>query len=254
MNSEKSAGVSGQEPEVDLVSAVKADLVIANKVLLQHGIVDAFGHVSARHPLHKDRFLMSRRLAPGLVRVEDIREYGLDGELLERDGTPSYLERFIHSEIYAGRADVHSVVHSHSAAIIAFGVVDQQLRPVCHTCAFLNTGAPVFEMREVAGDDSDLMIDSAARGKAMLQSLGDQNVVLMRGHGSTAVGPTVSRAVYRAIYTEKNALIQSNASALGKVKFLTEGEAATAEKLGELQVERTWEFWKMAIEDGGGAR
>ncbi len=250
MNSkEKVAG--SQASDADAVAAIKEELVIANKVLLQHGIVDAFGHVSARHPLHPDRFLMSRRLAPGLVAAGDIREYGLDGELIERSGELVYLERFIHSEIYAARPDVNSVVHSHSSSIIAFGIVDQPLRPVCHTCGFLGGGAPIFEMRATAGYDSDLMIDSIARGKALVRLLADSSVVLMRGHGSTAVGPTLSRAVYRAIYTETNAKIQSNACGLGKVNYLTVEEAATAEKLGELQVERAWEFWKMQVAGGG---
>jgi ribulose-5-phosphate 4-epimerase/fuculose-1-phosphate aldolase len=235
------------------VAAIKAELVVANKILLQYGIVDAFGHVSARHPVHADRFLMSRRIAPGLVSMEDIREFGLNGELREADGTPVYLERFIHSEIYVARPDVQAVVHSHSSAIVAFGIVDQPLRPVCHTCGFLNGGAPVFEIRQSEGCASNLMIDSMARGKALVRSLGDESVVLMRGHGSTAVGPTISRAVYRAIYTETNARIQSTAASMGKVNYLTPEEAAAAEKLGDLQVERTWEFWKMQIADDASA-
>jgi len=232
-----------------VASAIKTELVMANKILLRHGIVDAFGHVSARHPVYADRFLMSRRIAPGLVFADDIREFGLDGELLEGDGTPVYLERFIHSEIYAARPDVQAVVHSHSPTIVAFGVVDQPLRPVCHTCGFLNGGVPVFEIRQSAGHASNLMIDSAARGRALAQSLADESVILMRGHGSTAVGSSISRAVYRAIYTETNAKIQSASTLLGNVNYLTPEEAAAAEELGDAQVERTWEFWKMQIQN-----
>src|SRR5438132_8493513 len=138
------------------VSELKAELVTANKVLVRYGVVDAFGHVSARHPARADRFLMSKRMAPGLVGAGDIREFGLDGELIDKTGEPVFLERFIHSAIYAARPDVHSVVHSHSSTIVAFSVSDQPLRPICHVCGFLRAhekgGVPVFEIRESAGD------------------------------------------------------------------------------------------------------
>ena len=230
------------------LSELKAELVVANKVLVRYGVVDAFGHVSARHPGHADRFLMSRRKAPGLVGIDDIREFGSDGELVEKTGEPVFLERYIHSAIYAARPDVQSVVHSHSATIVAFSVSDQPLRAVAHTCGFLRPqeqgGVPVFEIRECAGDGTNLLITSQALGNALAKTLGDAAVVLMRGHGSTAVGPSVGRAVYRAVYTETNAQIQSMATALGKVTFLSAREAAKIEETGDLLVERTWEYWK----------
>lgn len=229
------------------LSALKADLVVANKVLVLYGVVDAFGHVSARHPVHSGRFLMSKRKAPGLVVEADIREFGLDGELVDKTGEPVFLERFIHSAIYAARPDVQSVVHSHSASTVAFSITDRPLRPVCHTCGFLNAGAPVFEIRESAGDSTNLMITSQKLGEALAKSLSDQSVVLMRGHGSTAVGPSLPRAVYRAVYTETNAKVLCQAAALGDVKFLSVAEAATIEVTGDLQVERTWEYWRMEV-------
>jgi len=236
------------------LSQLEAELVIANKVLVHYGVVDAFGHVSARHPEHPARFLMSKRKAPGLVEAADIREFGLDGELIDKTGETVFLERFIHSAIYAVRPDVNSVVHSHSSTIVAFSVTDQPLRNVCHVCGFLRSqekgGVPVFEIRHCAGDATNLLISSQALGDALAQSLGAEAVVLMRGHGSTAVGPSVARAVYRAVYTEANARIQGAATALGKVTFLSEGEADAVEQIGELQVERTWEYWKMEVAEG----
>ena len=235
------------------LAELKAELVIANKVLVRYGVVDAFGHVSARHPQYPDRFLMSRRKAPGLVGPDDIREFGPDGELIDKTGEPVFLERYIHSAIYAARPDVQSVVHSHSPTIVAFSVSDQPLRAVAHTCGFLRAheqgGVPVFEIRESAGDATNLLISSQALGNALAKSLGAEAVVLMRGHGSTSVGPSVGRAVYRAVYTETNAQIQCTAAALGKVTFLSAGEAAKIEETGDLLVERTWEYWKRQEEN-----
>jgi HCOMODA/2-hydroxy-3-carboxy-muconic semialdehyde decarboxylase len=232
---------SDSEREIGLI---KSAIVRANRILLRHQVLDAFGHISARHPAVADRFLMSKRLAPGLVREADIREYRLDGELEVQDGTAVFLERFIHGAIYAARPDVNAVVHSHSPAVIAFGVVpSKSLRPVCHTCGFMKGGVPVFEMRNVAGAATDLLIRTNKLGKALADALGTDNVVLMRGHGSTTVGTSISQAVYRAVYTEINAKVQTTASILGSVTFLSEEEALASEASSDVQVERTWEFW-----------
>lgn len=224
------------------------ELVAANRILLHHQIVDSFGHVSARHPDRPDRFLMSGRKAPSLVEREDIREFGLDGELAVSDGTPSFLERYIHSAIYTARPDVQSVVHSHSPGIIAFGVVPETpLRPICHTCGFLGSGAPVFEIRDELGPASNLMITNQDLGLALARTLGDASYVLMRGHGSTAVGRNLPEAVYNAIYAETNARIQTAAMTMGPVTFLSAEEAAATSGGGPIVVERTWNHWKSEI-------
>lgn len=224
------------------------ELVAANRILLHHGIVDSFGHVSARHPDRSDRFLMSGRKAPSLVKPEDIREFGLDGELASADGTPAFLERYIHSAIYEARSDVMSVVHSHSPGIIAFGIVkDQPLRAACHTCGFLGTGAPIFEIRDELGIASNLMITNQKLGAALARKLGDANYVLMRGHGSTAAGRNLPEAVYNAIYAETNARIQTAALALGQPAYLSAEEAAAVSVGGPIVVERTWSHWKEEI-------
>lgn len=224
------------------------ELVAANRILLHHQIVDSFGHVSARHPGRPDRFLMSGRKAPSLVEREDIREFSLEGELADPDGTPAFLERYIHSAIYSARPDVQSVVHSHSPGIIAFGVVPgTPLRPICHTCGFLGAGAPVFEIRDELGPASNLMITNQALGLALAKTLGNASYVLMRGHGSTSVGRNLPEAVYNAIYAETNARIQTTAMTLGPVTYLSAEEAAATSGGGPIVVERTWNHWKSEI-------
>ena len=233
----------------DAVADLKADLVSANRILLRHGIVDAFGHVSARHPDRPDVFLMARRVPPGLVEADDIVEHRLDGELVHDDGSALFLERFIHGEIYAARADARAIVHSHSPNIVAFGVVaSAPLRAVCHTCGFLSGDAPVFDLRDFEGDGTDLMVSSRERARSLVRVLADNGVVLMRGHGSTVVGSSVGQATYRAVYTETNARIQAAAQSLGPVTFLSKQEADACEALNAKQVERSWEYWKHEIE------
>ncbi len=230
--------------------ALAEKLAIANRILFHHGVVDGFGHISARHPDSSARFLLSCNRAPGLVRPEDVLVYDLDGDPVAPTDKRPYLERFIHSEIYRLRPDVMSIVHSHSPSVIPFGVTGQRLRPVFHMSGFLGSGSALFEIREAGpglGGNTDMLIRNTGLGRALAESLGAHNCVLMRGHGSTTVAPSIELAVYRAIYAEVNAKLQLQATALGAINFLNEEEAALAAVSTEGQIQRAWSLWRDAI-------
>jgi ribulose-5-phosphate 4-epimerase/fuculose-1-phosphate aldolase len=222
------------------------DLVIANRVLYDHDVLDAFGHISVRHDRVADRFLLARNMAPALVTRADIMEFDLTGEAIEASGRAVYLERFIHAAIYRARPDVQSVAHSHSPNMIPFGVTGTKLRPLYHMCGFLGDGAPIFEIRAVAGM-TNLLITTNALGDALATALGANSVVLMRGHGSVAVGSSIQQTVYRAIYAETNARLQLAASKLGLATFLSPDEARLAADTIDGQLQRPWQLWKRKI-------
>ncbi len=228
--------------------ALVEKLVIANRILYSQGVVDGFGHVSVRHDQSNEHFLLSCNRAPGLVKRADIMVYDLNGDPVAASSQRSYLERFIHSEIYRIRPDVMAVVHSHSTSVIPFGATGQRLRPIFHMSGFLGSGSAHFEIRESAGN-TDLLISNSGLGKALAKSLAQHTCVLMRGHGSTTVAPSLERVVYRAIYAEENAKLQLTASSLGPIEFLTPEEAELAMTSTEGQVMRPWELWRQQIGD-----
>jgi len=221
-------------------------LVLANRILYRQGVVDGFGHVSVRHDRSADHFLLARNMAPGLVRREDIVTFDLDGAALDAAGRRVYLERFIHGEIYRARPDVQSVVHSHSPNVIPFGVTGTSLQPVFHMSGFLAEGSALFEIRDVAGD-TDMLISNASLGVALAAALGARSTVLMRGHGSTVVGASLEQAVYRAIYAEVNARLQTQAKQLGDVTYLNANEASKAAATNDTQLPRVWDLWTREI-------
>ena len=223
------------------------DLVTANHILYNEGVVDGFGHVSVRHPTRPDRFLLSRSLAPGTVKAEDIMEFDLDGNPVDTRGRKPYLERFIHSEVYRVRADVQAVVHNHSPAVIPFGVTNTKLRPISHMSGFLGHagGVPNFEIRDAGGPATDMLIRTPQLGAAFARTLGSAAFALMRGHGAVAVGDSIRQVVYRAVYAEMNARLQAEASRLGEINFLTDAEAAGADAANYANMDRPWELWKM---------
>ncbi|MBN9552806.1 MAG: class II aldolase/adducin family protein [Alphaproteobacteria bacterium] len=219
-------------------------LVLANHILFDQGVVDAFGHVSARHDKRADRFLLARNMAPGRVCAEDIVEFTLDGDAIDAGGRKVYLERFIHGEIYRRRPDVQAIVHSHSHAIVPLSVVGgMRLKALFHMAGFVGQGAPVFEIRETGGEATDLLISSSRLGSALAEKFDASDIVLMRGHGSTVVGGSLQQVVYRAVYAEINARYQLEASRLGEVVYLTEGESRAAVRNVEGQMQRPWDLW-----------
>jgi HCOMODA/2-hydroxy-3-carboxy-muconic semialdehyde decarboxylase len=222
------------------------DIVTANKILAAEGICDAFGHVSGRHPDRPDRFFLSRAKAPELIEAEDIMEFTLEGDPVE-PGRKPYLERFIHGSIYEARPDVQAVVHSHSRSVLPFGVTNEKLRPIVHSCATIGHDIPVWDAQDGFGD-TELLVSSVAMGRDLARVLGAGSSALMRGHGSTVAGRSVREAVYTAYYLEVNAKLQMDASRFGSIKFLTDGEVTKIKarladaKPGE-GYDRAWAYW-----------
>jgi ribulose-5-phosphate 4-epimerase/fuculose-1-phosphate aldolase len=238
------ASAAAQPPTAD--PTLIEDLVAANRILYNQGVVDGFGHVSVRHDKDPEHFLLARSMGPDLVTAADIMEFGRDGNAIDPKGRAVYLERFIHSEIYKAHPEVKAVVHSHSPAVIPFAVTSVKLRPVFHLSSFLGGGAPVFEIREAGGPATDMLIRTPELGAALARTLGSAPVALMRGHGDVVVAPSLQEAVFRAVYTEVNARLEAEALQLGQgqVVFLNDEEAAKATATNAGILVRAWDLWK----------
>ena len=225
------------------------ELVTATKILLNEGIMDTFGHISARDPEYPESFFLGQKLAPSLITVGDIQRFNLDGETT--DNRPSYLERYIHSEIYKARPDVQCVLHTHSPAVLPYCFVDTPLRPVTHMGAFMGESVPVYEIRDKLGDETDLFGGSPSVCADIAESLGSQTVVLMARHGVVNVGNSVREVVFRAFYLEQEAAALTAGLQIGTVKYLSPGEVRTAGKLVGAQIDRGWNHWSQRLREAG---
>jgi HCOMODA/2-hydroxy-3-carboxy-muconic semialdehyde decarboxylase len=218
------------------------DLVAANRILAEHGVIDAYGHVSMRSPDNPKRFLLARAIAPETVQAEDILEYDLDASPLDPRGRDSVNERFIHSEIYRARPDVVSVVHTHSPSVIPFSVTGVKMRALFHMASFIGEGLPNFEIRKVK-KGSDLLVRDSRLGKALAKTLAAKPAVLMRGHGSAVTGESLQRAVGRSIYMEMSARLQMQAMLLSKnITFLDAAEVKASWPVQDYK--RAWPLWR----------
>jgi ribulose-5-phosphate 4-epimerase/fuculose-1-phosphate aldolase len=225
------------------------ELAVANRILFDQEIVDGLGHVSFRDPGDASRFHMSRALAPGRVTPDDILAFDASGEPIDARGRSVYQERFIHSEIYRARPDVHAIVHSHSPTVIPFSVTTAPMRPI--RAAFFFPEVPNFEIRDVAGW-TNLLVKTPELGAALARTLGSNSVALMRGHGNVVVGRDVPTVVSRAIKMEADAKLILQATMLGgPITYLAPEEAALIEEMAaavtrgsEQAHDRTWNMWK----------
>jgi len=187
------------------------DLVVANRILSNEDVVDAYGHISVRHPDNPKRFFMSRSRAPELVERHDLIEFDAGGEPVNDKRQP-YLERFIHGAIYEARPDVHAVVHNHSPSVIPFGVTGKKLKPLLHMCASIGHEVPIWDCHDKFGDTA-LLVTDMAMGRDLATSMGSRPTALMRGHGATVVGRSVRHAVFVSVYLEVGAKLQMQSMA-----------------------------------------
>jgi ribulose-5-phosphate 4-epimerase/fuculose-1-phosphate aldolase len=225
-------------------NALLDDLVTANHILQDQGVVDGYGHVSVRNPANPNHFYISRWLAPDLVTVNDIVELDYDCVPANGETRKLYSERWIHAEIYRVRPDVKSIVHTHAPTVVVMGTINEPLLPVYHMGGFIGTGLPTFDIRKSFGM-TNMLINDAAKGKALAQTLGDHPGALMRGHGGITVGNSIMHSVGRSVYLKINAEMHLQAGGR-KIETLAPEEAKLAEA-GNQEFPKDWDLWARKV-------
>lgn len=222
------------------------DLVIASRICVEHGVIDAYGHVSVRSESDPNRYFMSRAIAPELITEADLLEYDLDSRAVADNAPPGYNERYIHGEIYKLRPDVNAIVHNHSHFVVPFSCTPCKLRPIFHMSAFIGRGVPTWDIRD-AQHGTDMLVRNSVLGRSLAETLGPHPAALMRGHGSVVVGEKLQVAVGRTVYLDHNAKMQYQAM------MMTGGGGESVVYLDGAEVEanvawqeygRSWDLWK----------
>ncbi len=196
---------------------VREEVWAACRVLVGEGLVEAYGHVSARLP-GSSRFVVTPRRAPSLLRgPEDLLVMDLEGRCVEGEGEPP-LEVWMHTEVYRRRPQVGALCRTHGFAGTAWSTLGEPLRPVHGFGAFLGAEVPVFS--------TPFLITDASLGAAVAETLGSGEAVLLRGNGQLVAGHTVGEACVKAIFLEQSARIHLAARAAGRPLVWTPEEVA----------------------------
>ena len=219
------------------------ELVVANHILANEGVLDGYGHVSVRNPADPTRYFLARAGAPALVTAADITEYNLDSEAVSKTAAAGYIERFIHGEIYKIRPDVTAIVHCHCSDVIPFAATTVPMQPMYHMGSFIAEGVPVWDIGKAGG--ADMLVRNNQLGRALAQTLGNRSAVLMRGHGAAITATSLHLVVGKAYYLNLNARLQMQAIQLagGKVAYLSPEQAKNSLQ----DYERSWDFWKSRL-------
>jgi ribulose-5-phosphate 4-epimerase/fuculose-1-phosphate aldolase len=232
----------------DLLAEARQELAIANRVLANEGVLDAFGHISMRHPTNPDRYLISRYGAAELMMPADILELTLDSKPVVPTSARLFSELVIHGAIYQARPDVHSVCHHHAVSVLPYCITGVELVPVMHLGASLGGKVPFWDSRDEFGD-TPLVVTKPEEGASLARALGPHWMVLLRRHGATLAGRSLRECVFRSIYTSRNAELQSRAMAIGSISTLSDGEAAMcgSHSLTPRTLSRVWEYWTFRL-------
>jgi ribulose-5-phosphate 4-epimerase/fuculose-1-phosphate aldolase len=234
------------------VTEVIDELCVANRILSHEGVLDAFGHVSVRHPTDPNRYLLARSRSPLLIEPDDILEYTLDSEPVKHTEAKLYAERVIHGSIYEARSDVMAVCHHHAPAVLPFCVAGKPIVPVFHLGATIGGQTPFWDQADEFGD-TNLLVTEPEEGQSLARTLGHHWVVLMRRHGATVAGASLKELVSRSVFLCQNAEYQMKAYLLGAPTPLRPGEVKLAGGINAMPsvVARTWEYWSQRLQLAG---
>lgn len=223
------------------------DVVIANRILAMNNVLDAYGHVSMRHPERYDRYFLACSMSPAIVKVEDIIEFNLDGTPVDhRERRPLYVERFIHSGVYETLPNAKATLHSHADDLLPFSISKNlRLRPVIHNVATMGHHVPVWDIADKFGDETTLLVTNMEQGQDLAQCLDGNALALMRGHGFVCVGRSIKELVRLSVFLPRNARVQLAAIQMGEYKALSRGEIEARLKLDQNSpgMNRSWEYW-----------
>jgi len=227
--------------------SVSNELLQANLILLHHQVLDAFGHVSVRHPQKNGRFLMSIALPPSQVKAEDIIEFNLDASPVDPTNQSLYIERFIHSSIYQARPEVMAICHHHAKALLPFCITSTSLQAVTQTGGAMGEKVAVWDSRDDFGD-TNLLISNAKQADSLVTSLGQAWMILIRRHGVCVLGQNLRELVFRAVFACQDAEVQLRAAALGDIEALSAGELKLTSQPSVKAIDRCWQHWLEQIE------
>ena len=217
---------------------LKNDLITSARILINRGICEAFGHVSARIP-GTELFIITPRSSLMFVETpDDLVTVDLNGERVKGKNRQP-LETWLHTCIYRQRKDVGGIARTHSFTTSCFSILGEPVKPVHDFGAILLKETPVFSDPHLI-ENSDI----GNRLAAFIGSTG--TAALLRGNGTAVLGKDIVEATIRAVYLEESAVLQYKARQLGTPIYFTETE--TLERGNQLleasHVIRAWEHYK----------
>ena len=235
----------------DVLAETLYELIVATRILCNEKVLDAFGHVSVRHPHDPQRYFISRHRAPELAEVSDLVELTLNSEPVRPTEFRLYSEKVIHGEIYKARPDVNAVVHHHAHAVLPYAISGEEIVPVFHLGAVMGK-VQFWDQRDEFGD-TNMLVVKPEEGASLARALGPHWTVLMRRHGASVAGTNLRELTFRTVFTCDNARLQSQAMAHGRVDALSAGEArlTSSHQLRPPSTNRAWDYWVRQIEKVG---
>jgi HCOMODA/2-hydroxy-3-carboxy-muconic semialdehyde decarboxylase len=238
------AGSAEPDDGPELPGHVEADLrdeiILAGRVLAARGLVEGFGHVSARASVDgNDVLIITPRRALALVERDELvmMDVGTGAVLA---GNPP-LEVAMHRSLYLADPSVQGVVRAHPAMVSAFGATGRPVRVLHGFGAWLGETVPVH--------DATTLVTDEEHGTRLSSQMPAAGALLLRGNGMVVTGRSVVEALYKAIVLEEAATLQYHAAQLGEPRYWTSEQCAVrnAQDFDHEPV-RAWEHYRRELE------
>ena len=211
----------------------RAEVASVARLIARAGLVQAFGHVSAR--LQRGGFALTSTGPLLDADPEDVLELDDEGSVLSGERCP--IEAPLHAAVYGARPDVGAICRTHSRHAAAWACRGEP-PPLIHGLGGLSGAVTVH-------DSAQLISDEAAAGK-VAASLGDADCVLLRANGAVCTAADLPRVVIRAWFLEDRALVADLAPS---ARQLTGGELRERSQHFEAEAARAWRWLQARFGD-----
>lgn len=211
---------------------LRQQIVLGCRILSRRGLVEGFGHVSARLD---DGAVITPRKALLLVEADEIVRLDASGNQTGGTGSPP-VETPMHLAVYRARPDVGAIARTHSPTTSSFAAAGRSIYPVHAFGTHLGGEVPVYT-------DTSL-VSNGERGDTLARTLGEGDAVLLRGNGTLVTAPTVVEAVMRAVWLEESAAIQWRLRGMGAEPIVFTPEQVAARRVQDMPHEpvRAWDY------------
>lgn len=178
--------------------AARVDLAAAYRLVALYGWDDLiFTHLSARAPGPEHHFLINDySLMFEEITASNLVKIDLEGNKVgDAPGAVNRAGFVIHSAIHAAREDALAVIHLHTPHGQAVSAMKEGLLP--------HTQTAMIAHHDVAYHDHEGIADALEERERIVADLGDRNALILRNHGTLAVGSSVAEAFVRMYFLER---------------------------------------------------
>jgi ribulose-5-phosphate 4-epimerase/fuculose-1-phosphate aldolase len=217
------------------MSELAEQVAYAARLIARAGLVEAFGHVSARRA--EGGFLLTPSTPLLQAQAEDVIQLDAAGRVTGGLKALCPLEAPLHAAIYSACHDVGAICRTHSPTVTIWASRGE-VPPLVHGLGGLS-GVVAFH-------HEPQLVASLEAGRAAAGDLGAYDCLLLHANGAACTAASLPEAAVRAWYLEERARVAEHAT---RARALTDSEAVLRARHYEAESQRAWDWLRLRFGD-----